>query len=123
MEYMKDNINKHHVNWNRSWWESHHMSQRIRNHPGMIIPLPIALHNELHHEIPPIRPPHPILAKLALSKLISTPAIEPVYVIPAQADYLWRLAEEDSLTGDEAYVQARHLEDQIEFLNLRNWAA
>lgn len=121
---MKTNINKHHLCFERKAWEREQFSRKIRQHPGMIIPLYIPTHNALHREIGPIQPPYRTLGLVALAHLYSLDSTDPYYVIPTQADYLWSLTEkENGQLGDEAYKYAIHLEDQIQFLGLRQEAA
>ena len=117
---MTPSHNNHHFRWNRAWWESEHYARRIRQFGGMILRLPIVPHNELHEEIPPIKPPYRNLGLIELNHLHSLETVDPLVVIPWHADFLWQLAEEDSRIGHEAFKQADHLEQQIAFLGLRN---
>ena len=116
---MRQSHNNHHLNWNKTWWERDQFSRRIRQHPGMIIRLPIKLHDELHHEIPPAMPPHRTLGIVALGHLNGLESADPLKVVTWHTDFLWHLAEADSRLGHEALKQAEHLERQIGFLGLR----
>jgi len=121
---MKNNFNRHHTQWSKREWSRESYSRKLREHPGMIIPLYIPTHNSLHREIPPISPPFRTLGLIALAHLQSMDIVDPYYVIPSQADYLWQLAErQNGQIGDEAGKYAQHLEWQIEFLGLRQEAA
>lgn len=116
---MEKGYNRHHLNWCKNAWYRDGIAKRIREHPGMIIPLPIQLHRELHQEIKPILPPKRMLGTVALSHLHGVGSTDPGFVIPLQADYLWHIAELDTELGHEAFKYADHLEQQISFLGLR----
>jgi hypothetical protein len=107
------------MNWEKRYWMQDGIARRIREHPGMIIRLPISLHNELHQEIRPIVPMSRGLGVIALSHLHSLDSDDARYVAPIQADYLWYMAEADTQLGHEAFKYADHLEQQISFLDLR----
>lgn len=109
--------NRHHTQWEKRQWWRDSVTRRMREHPGMIIKLPIDVHNELHQEIRPIAPPHHTLGLIALAHLRAIDSIDPYIVIPKQTDYLWRLADRDSQVGHEAFKYADHLEQQIAFLD------
>lgn len=96
------------------------VSRAIREHPGMIIPLEVSFHNQLHREIPPIKPPRHSLGLLELSNLNGLRDLPLGLVIPTHADFLHDLGEDDSLIGEEARKQAHHLESQIDFMGLRD---
>jgi hypothetical protein len=116
---MEKGYNKHHLNWCRSQWYRDGISKRIREHPGMIIPMRIEDHNALHKEIQPIKPPFRDLGVIALAHLHALDSTDPKFVIPLQADYLWYMAEADTQLGHEAFKYADHLEQQIAFIGLR----
>lgn len=120
---MEKGWNKHHTSWCKNQWYKDGVSKRIREHPGMIIPLPIPLHNELHREIRPIAPPIRDLGLVALSHLQALGSTDPKFVLPLQADYLWYIAEADTQIGHEAFKYADHLEQQLAFLGLRTETA
>lgn len=121
---MKYQYNDHHVNWEKRQWQMHDFARRIREHPGMIIHgLYIPTHNRLHQEIGPIKPPSRRLGLAALSHLRTLDVDDGREGVLLQKDYLWRLAEQDSELGDEAYHYAQHLEWQAEFLGLGREAA
>ena len=84
----------------------------------MIIRLPIPVHNELHAEIPPMRPPHLVLARVILASLASQEGTA-YEVVPATTNFLWDLAEADNQLGHESYRWALHLEEQMQFLGMR----
>ncbi len=111
--------NRHHMAWCKNAWYKEPIAKRLREHPAMIIRLPIGLHNELHQEIRPIPPMSRDLGLIALSHLHSLDSGDARYVAPIQADYLWYMAEADTQLGHEAFKYADHLEQQISFLNLR----
>lgn len=111
--------NNHHLNWCKNDWYRNPIAKRIREHPGMIIRLPIQLHNELHSEIQPIKPMSRELGVIALAHLHALDSDDAPFVVPIQADYLWYMAEADTQLGHEAFKYADHLEQQLAFLGLR----
>jgi hypothetical protein len=118
---MEKGYNKHHTRWVRREWLMSSVTRKIREHPGMIIPLLKAEHNELHREIEPVRPPYRTLALVELAHLQSFGSNTPELVIPSHAQYLAHIGEFDSKLGEEARIQADHLQQQIEFLGIQTW--
>lgn len=124
MGRQRHQYNAHHLNWNKREWAMLGFARRIREHPGMIVhDLYIPTHNRLHQEIGPIKPPSALLGGIALSHLNSVDISDGREGAIIQADYLWKIAQQDSELGDEAYKYAQHLEWQIEFLGLGKEAA
>lgn len=116
---MRQQYNDHHLNYNRRDWTMHRIARKIREHPGMIVhKLYIPTHNRLHQEIGPIKPPSEELGLIVLSHLRQLDISDGREGALLHADHLWELSKEDSELGDEAYKYARHMEDQIEFLQL-----
>lgn len=112
--------NRHHMNWEKRHWMRDGIAKRIREHPGMIIKLPIQQHNELHREIRPLMPMSRELGVIALAHLHALDSDDAHFTAPIQADYLWYMAEADTQLGHEAFKYADHLEQQIAFIGLRN---
>jgi hypothetical protein len=116
--------NDHHLNWEKRQWRMFGFARRIREHPGMIVHgLYIPTHNRLHQEIPPIAPPSALLGGISLTHLMSIDVDDGRDGAILQADYLWKIAQQDTELGDEAYKYAQHLDWQIEFLGLGKEAA
>lgn len=115
---MVNGNNKHHFNWCAREWRRDSLARRIREHPGMILPIKITIHDALHREIPPIQPPHRDLARLVLSNLLSVENNnDPLINLANQSHFLLTLAEEDSRIGDEAFRLGSHYLDQLMFIN------
>ena len=114
--------NDHHLQWNRAEWMSQRIAKKIRQHPGMILHnVYIPTHRSLHREIQPIQIPSHTLAIVRLAHLNTIDLKDARTAAPVHADFLWRLAEMGpGRLGDESALYAQHLEDQIEFLGLRN---
>ena len=64
---MPHDVNNHHALWQRAWYKSP-IEKCLRTHRGLIVPIQIEVHKELHADIPP--PPKPsgrlILGALAM---------------------------------------------------------
>jgi hypothetical protein len=117
-------FNDHHFWWNRREFVLQQATRRMRENPGSIIHgLHIAVHNRLHDEIGPIKPPSQLLANIALNHILAINVNDGREGALLQADYLWKIAQQDSELGDEAYKYAQHLEWQIDFLELGKEAA
>jgi len=115
---MERGINRHHFNWCAREWRRDSLARRIREHPGMILPMRITVHDSLHKEIQPIRPPYQPLARLVLSNLLSVENNnDPLINLANQSHFLLNLAEEDSRIGDEAFRLGSHYLDQLMFIN------
>jgi len=64
---------RHHVLWTRREQQKTRMNRLLRNHPGLIIPLPVSVHRDLHAEIPPPIVPPPPLAESILTAINGQP--------------------------------------------------
>lgn len=117
----RDRFDNHHGQWDARRWRMEAFTRRIREHPGMILHgVWRPTHEKAHREIPPVQPPGRTLAILALSHLNGLSVRDGREGFVLQADFLWHLSNEDSEFGNEAYIQAQHLEHQIEFFGLRS---
>lgn len=47
-------ITRHHTLWERREYAKTTLPNRLREHPGMVIPLPRSDHDQLHLEIAPL---------------------------------------------------------------------
>lgn len=109
--------NNHHLNWCAREWKRNTIHRRIREHPGMIIKLPINLHNQLHHEIPPVRPPALQVARYILDNLISVDNdCNPYTNLRTQYYKLTEYYKEDLPYSEQAYDLAEHYIDQYDFI-------
>jgi len=54
---MDRNVNRHHLNWERRHWQKNNILRKLRDHQGMIIPMNLFDHRELHHDL--LQPPKP----------------------------------------------------------------
>jgi hypothetical protein len=63
------NISRHHVLWERREYAKNPTQNTLREHPGMIIPLPRLDHDQLHMEIGPLPVISQGLARVALAHL------------------------------------------------------
>lgn len=113
--------NLHHFNWQKSVWRRDSLANRIRNHPGMILPMNILDHRELHNEIRPIRPPIRILANLMLEQLRGDIGSDPVQSLIRQSEYLSNFKDHDSHLGSDARRIHNQYTQQIEFLAERGY--
>ena len=51
------NVNRHHLNWEKRHWQKNNILRKLRDHQGMIIPMNIFDHREIHHDmLPPVMP-------------------------------------------------------------------
>mgnify|MGYP000405514754 CR=1 FL=1 len=117
----KDN---HHGCYDRASWRLLEFTRRIREHPGMILHgIERPIHVGAHKEIGPVAPPGRTLAIIALAHLNALGVQDGREGFVLQADFLWYLSNEDTRLGEEAYMQANHLEQQIEYFGLRKAAA
>lgn len=58
---------RHHLWFNRKDHDhASRFNRALRRHPGMIIPLPVFLHRELHQEVRPVPVPSQALAEVLL---------------------------------------------------------
>jgi hypothetical protein len=113
---MNYETNKHHFNWVKREWERDSLARRIRNHPGMIIPLDVMVHRDLHNNIEGIRPPIRSLANLMIQNLFQMGQQEPLIALANQTSFLLNLAEDNGRLGDDAYRVADQYLEQQQFL-------
>jgi hypothetical protein len=108
--------NKHHPSYNRADWHRYRMSKIIREHPNSLIPMLIVDHNELHHQIGPVKPPTAPLARLMISQLVDLNHHDGLVNLLDQTNYLADIALEDSLVGQDALRLSDHYFNQIVFI-------
>lgn len=83
----------------------------------MIVKLPIGLHNRLHKEIPPVRPPALDVARYILDNLLSVDNdCNPYTNLRTQYFHLNQYANEDLPYSDQAFNLAEHYIDQYDFI-------
>lgn len=64
---MEKNFNRHHLNWEKRQWKKNSILNRLRDHQGMIIPMNLYDHRELHQDMLPPPQPTPKQAEELLS--------------------------------------------------------
>ncbi|MDL2342296.1 MAG: hypothetical protein QFB87_04445 [Patescibacteria group bacterium] len=65
----RSNVNRHHLGWEKRHWQKNNVLRRLRDHQGMIIPMNLYDHRELHHNLLPPPMPTPGQAEELLSHL------------------------------------------------------
>ena len=104
---------RHHVLFNRRDHErSGRMQRALRRHPGLIIPLPVLVHRELHREVPPVQVPSKDLAGVLIGELDSNPSTG----FKAVVDRLGELAAKDGRMSEEAFRISNNLIVQANFI-------
>lgn len=58
MEQLSD-VNRHHLAYQKRHWRKSEILYKLRSHQGMIIPMDIYDHRELHHDLGETPMPHP----------------------------------------------------------------
>lgn len=112
--------NKHHLRFERAHWVYQEFSRKVRQHPGMILHnVSIEEHRGLHKEVQGIRPVTKTLAIISLSHLMSMNTQDARQAAVPHADFLAYIGEDDTKLGEEARAHADHLNQQIDYFNLR----
>jgi len=114
---MEKGMNRHHPDWNASIWRQQRITRLIREYPGKLIPMVIVDHNQLHREIPPMKPPIASLSKLMLHNLTELDNPDPLVNLASQASFLLSVSEQDSRFGEDAFRIGSHYLDQVLFIN------
>lgn len=109
--------NIHHTLFTRRVHESQLHSRKWRRHHGMIIPIHLRSHVELHNTVPPLPLPSQDLARCALDYLgtlpLGTPRVESFNSV---RQHLWELSRARSL-GEEALHFAQNFDLQAAFFD------
>lgn len=104
---------RHHVLWTRREQQKTRMNRLLRNHPGLIIPLPVHIHRDLHAEIPPPIVPSPPLAESMLSAINRQPFNE---MFSAVIKHLAEVVEADGRWSEQASQLGFNFLDQAEIM-------
>lgn len=56
----RKNVNNHHLGWEKRHWQKNNILRKLRDHGGMVIPMNLFDHRDLHHDMmePPMPKPH-----------------------------------------------------------------
>jgi len=110
---MEREVNRHHAFFTRCWYRTK-PERELRQHKGLIVPMWITVHDDLHANIPPPPKPNARVVAQALHYLGELPDVvtnDPVRCIGELADFLYsrsdRVAERigENLTKQLVYIQ------------------
>lgn len=112
----------HHTLYYRKVYERYRLTRAWRNHPLMIVPLPRAVHDELHRNVEPVMPaPSEILARMALDfcALHQNRFDTNIEAFTAVSEYLRDTYRQSSASalGREALRFSNQFDRQIAYIN------
>lgn len=117
-----DRLSKHHTLWERREYQRHSVQKRLREHPGMIIPIPRRDHDQLHMEVEALPVISDNLARVALTHLAGMdwqiasdrPRLDMFDSLTehfySQSYRLGRIGREAGMFAEQFEDQRRHLE-------------
>ena len=121
-EMRRNGMNRHHVCFERMDWMNSKIGSFVRTAPGLIIPMVIENHNELHREVEPPKVIHPVLGGLVLNKLNELSdrhytLQNRLVMFDGVTEYLRAVGEADRrFYAPEALRLAENFEQQREFM-------
>lgn len=117
---LPDNWNRHHVFHSKRWYRHGFERTNFRNHKGLLVPMPIELHKDLHANVPP--PPKPLrwMMHQCIEVLDATAPTEHAWGVLAAQEYFYDLAD-SYRTGeaDIAHRIANNLSQQLGYITLK----
>jgi hypothetical protein len=117
MDRLPQGYNVHHTLFTRRVHDSQIHSRKWRRHHGMIIPMNMRSHIELHNTVSPLPLPSKDLARCALDHLDTLPLGTPrVESFDSVRQRMWELSRARSL-GEEALHFAKNFDLQAAFFD------
>ena len=108
--------NRHHVLWERDWYRGKE-ARRLREHKGLIVPMDVGIHRELHAEI---APPPKMSGKLIVQSLFYLDTLsdvvlnDPLRTVGELADFMYNRADRlGERVGQHLMRQLVYLQDGI----------
>lgn len=107
---MKETDN-HHLFYTRASWNSSKINKLVRNEPRSQIEMHVPSHRELHRHVEPLTPP--VIREMSERVLWLIRGIPTRYTALESVKYV-----RDELEGEETDYISKHLDRQIEFIEL-----
>ena len=105
---MQDNIQNHHILWQRSEWK-YGVLHKIRRTPELIVGLPHTIHKELHAECKPVFP----IQDLEIANIVKRDILPQILDYGAVERLKWLV---DGLVSINQHDTAKGIGQQIPFI-------
>jgi len=108
--------NRHHTLWPKADYRRTNEPLILRYHPSMVHRMDVQSHNDLHHEVQPLRVMSKGLAIVALNFLPNTEHWNSLDSLAELQEYLARRGRGTGRLAVESSLFAENLEEQLRFM-------